>query len=111
MAAIAKVNKEALNSIKTFHRWDEIRTLEDDDYALINLFVEFFRPMKKLSDILSGEQFSIIQGLRRSGGKLRNMRIIPSFEHLSRILALSFQGKNKNRMYLGQSNICIISYF
>ena len=44
VAAIAKVNKEALNSIKTFHRWDEIRTLEDDDYALINLFRGVFSP-------------------------------------------------------------------
>ena len=61
VAAIAKVNKEALNIIKTSHGWKEIRKLKDEDYALINLFVEFFRPMKEFSDILGGEQFSTIQ--------------------------------------------------
>ena len=61
VSAIAKVNKEALNIIKTSHGWKEIRKLQDEDYALINLFVEFFRPMKEFSDILGGEQFSTIQ--------------------------------------------------
>ena len=50
----------APNIIKTSHGWKEIQNLKDDDYALINLFVELFRPMKELSDILGGEQFSTI---------------------------------------------------
>ena len=97
VAAIAKVNKEALNSIKTSYGWEEIRTLEDDDYALINLFVEFFRPMKELSDILGGEQFLTIQLVLPGVKEIR--RQIKKHEDHPVIGALSFQGKNKNFVF------------
>ena len=86
VSAIHKVNKEALNIIKTSNGWNEIRDLNDDDYALINLFVDFFRPMKELSDILGGEQFSTIhlvapgvKEIRRNIKKNEDHPVIGSF--------------------------------
>ena len=86
VVAIHKANKDALNTVKNSHGWKELRDLEDDDYILIKLFVDFFRPMKELSDILGGEQFSTIhlvhpgiKGIRRQIKMYEDHPVIGAF--------------------------------
>ena len=86
VVAIHKANKDALNTVKNSHGWKELRDLEDDDYTLIKLFVDFFRPMKELSDILGGEQFSTIhlvhpgiKGIRRQIKQYEDHPVIGAF--------------------------------
>ena len=71
VVAIYKANKDALNTVKASHGWKEVRKLKEEDYNLISLFVEFFRPMKQKSDILGGDKFSTIHLVHSSVKEIR----------------------------------------
>ena len=86
VVAIHKVNQDAINIVKTSHKWTELRKLKDEDYQLIGFFVDFFRPMKEKSDILGGDQFSTIhlvfssiKGIRRQIKMWRDHPVIGVF--------------------------------
>ena len=85
VVAIHKVNKEALNIVKTNQGW-KLRKLKEEDYTLISYFVDFFRPIKEKSDILGGDKYSTlhlvhpsIKGIRRQINMHREHPVIGAF--------------------------------
>ena len=86
VVTIHKVNKDALNTVKTSQGWTKLRKLKEDDYNLITYFVEFFRPMKEKADILGGEKFCTlhlvlpsVKGIRRQIKMWRDHSVIGAF--------------------------------
>ena len=86
VVTIHKANKDALNTVKTSQGWTKLRKLKEDDYTLINHFVEFFRPIKEKADILGGENYTTlhlvlpsIKGIRRQINKHRDHPVIGAF--------------------------------
>ena len=60
---ILEINKKdagAINHIIGFYGMDEELILLEEDLFLMKKFVQLFSPIKKKSDILSGEEFSSI---------------------------------------------------
>ena len=57
---INKINNNALNSVITDCDWDEDLKLSKKDFQLLDKFVELFKPIKKMSDLLNGETYSTI---------------------------------------------------
>ena len=63
MARVKKIDEEdpsALNKVIDLCQWDEELKLEKKDWALIVKFLALFKPIKLMSDQLSGEKYSSI---------------------------------------------------
>ena len=63
MAWVKKINQEdhsTLNKVIDLCQWDEELKLERKDWALIEKFLALFKPIKLMSDQLSGEKYSSI---------------------------------------------------
>ena len=57
---INKIDNNALNSVITECDWDDDLKLSKKDFQLLDKFVELFKPIKKISDLLNGETYSTI---------------------------------------------------
>ena len=64
MERVKKIEQEdpnALNNVIDSWEWDDDLKLDKKEITLIDKFLKLFKPIKSISDLLAGEQYSSIQ--------------------------------------------------
>ena len=63
MERLSRINKKdnrALNKVITTCDWDDDLVLSKDDFTLMEKFLALLKPIKKMADLLNGENYSTI---------------------------------------------------